>query len=250
MKRRKAFTLIELLVVVATIALLLAILMPALGRARRDAQRVVCISNLRQIATAAHSYADQNDSYYPIAYYKESTPQLTIRYMWDYTVTKEKTTGITKVSPGILWQGKTLERIHQCPSFFGKSNDLVEDVFTGYNYNTSYIGHGSQESIVRPARITDPRRPSECALFGDGQWSEGANKYMRSPFPSPADDNFTGRHAGTQGFRHVGRTNVAFCDGHGESFGKIHTKSDEVTETQIAPGTGFLSEDNSLYDLD
>jgi prepilin-type N-terminal cleavage/methylation domain-containing protein/prepilin-type processing-associated H-X9-DG protein len=250
MQRRAGFTLIELLVVVGIIALLLAILLPALGRAKQDTRRIVCLSNLRQMAMAAQSYSCDNDASYPIAYYSESTPQQTIRYMWDYVVTKDKVTRKTTVAPGILWQGKTIQKIQQCPSFSGKSNDLVEDVYTGYNYNTSYIGHGSLEAIVRPARVTDVRRPAECALFGDGEFSGGANKYMRSPLPSPSDETLTGRSAGTQGFRHNGRTNVTFCDGHGDTLAKAYAEADAGDTDKVAPGTGFLSPDNSLYDLE
>ena len=50
-----------------------------------------------------------------------------------------------------------------------------------------------------------------AAIFGDGEYKGGANKFMRAPFDSPGDDSFNGRYAGTQGFRHLTTTNVAFC---------------------------------------
>lgn len=59
------FTLIELLVVIAAIALLMAILLPALGRARKQAKAVVCQSRLRQWGTILASYAQDNDGRFP-----------------------------------------------------------------------------------------------------------------------------------------------------------------------------------------
>ena len=58
--RKKAFTLIELLVVIAIIALLLAVLLPALRRAKEQATGAVCLSNLKGIATSWHTYAMDN----------------------------------------------------------------------------------------------------------------------------------------------------------------------------------------------
>ncbi len=67
--KRKAFTLIELLVVVAIIALLIAILLPALGRAREMARRSMCASNLRQIGLGFVNYAQENSEKFPRVLY-------------------------------------------------------------------------------------------------------------------------------------------------------------------------------------
>jgi len=63
----KGFTLIELLVVISIIALLLAILLPALGRAKKQAQATRCLANLKQIGLAMHAYASDYDYLLPRA---------------------------------------------------------------------------------------------------------------------------------------------------------------------------------------
>src|SRR5438445_10411703 len=65
--RRAAFTLVELLVVIGIIAILMALLLPALSAARQQAQTVACLSNLRQLATAAHAYCDRENGSFPRA---------------------------------------------------------------------------------------------------------------------------------------------------------------------------------------
>ena len=67
-RHQRGFTLIELLVVISIIAILIAILLPALASAREDAQRVVCGSNLRSIGQMGAEFAASHRGYFPQAY--------------------------------------------------------------------------------------------------------------------------------------------------------------------------------------
>src|SRR5437868_15355734 len=62
---RRGFTLIELLVVIAIVALLAALLLPALARAKEQARRIKCVSNVKQVSLAIKLFALEEDGYYP-----------------------------------------------------------------------------------------------------------------------------------------------------------------------------------------
>jgi prepilin-type N-terminal cleavage/methylation domain-containing protein/prepilin-type processing-associated H-X9-DG protein len=68
MSRKKAFTLVELLVVIGIIALLIALLLPSLQKAKRAAKALACLSNMRQLYMESRMYANQNNDHLPIGY--------------------------------------------------------------------------------------------------------------------------------------------------------------------------------------
>ena len=259
-RNEDGFSLVETLVVVSTTALLLGMLLPSLQTARQQAQKTLCLGNLRQLAIAAHNYGQTYDGHYPLAYYNRREGDVLRFYSWDFTTWKEWSGSIatTHVEAGLLWTGQTAEKVQQCPSFKGVSNTQA-DPYTGYNYNTSYIGLIDTLSPVDSARITDVSRPAETALFGDGQCAAGgSNKYMRAPFSHPGDTLLpdSARYAGAQGYRHLRQTNLAFCDGHADPWSKVYTETDpagkEALDAHNAGDSiqiGFLSPDNGIYDL-
>lgn len=231
---KRAFTLIELMTVLAVIAVLMAMLLPALRGAREQARTAQCLSNLRQLASLAQLYATEHGGRFPLSYWDDDA--------WDFG----REGG--RVVPGFLWRGRGETRVQQCPSFEGSAT-WGDDPHTGYNYNTSFIGAGEWETRTTPARLQMVKQPSATALFGDGQWSGGANKFMRAPLPAPEDRTIDLRLGGTQGFRHRGATNVAFVDGHAVTWTQRHRNTIGALIPRLAPGTGFLSHDNEVYDL-
>ncbi len=275
-KNGMGFTLVELLVVVSITSTLLAVLMPSLNKVREQAKRVYCLSNMRQMTIAANTYVNSNDQHFPISQWFDDKKS----YGWDYVVDNVS----NKIEPGLLWQGETIDKVNQCPSYKGSNNWSATQTYTGYNYNTSYIGHGQGENttlnytgqvishplwpsfykIVMSAKINQVRSPGTCALFGDGHYSAGANKMMRSPFIWDGDNELSLKTAGTQGYRHNNQTNVAWVDGHATSKSEFYTDSynlitggsidrvkadiDSYNKTAKIK-IGFLSPDNSAYDL-
>jgi prepilin-type N-terminal cleavage/methylation domain-containing protein/prepilin-type processing-associated H-X9-DG protein len=250
--RERAFTLVELMVTVAIISTLLGLLLPALSSVQTSAMQMKGQSNLRQMTIAAQQYTTLWDSW-PTAIRYDEVDGVVHRVAWDW-VTVLATGEL--VSPGPLW-GLTdrPDEVMQCPGYHGPSN-APGDPFTGYNYNTSYIGGESfnqvgWEHIRRGVPLHACVRTSSTAIFGCGGWIGGANKYMRSP-TSPNGLPLETIYAGAQAFHYHGSTNVAYLDGHIASVSQprpgIHATEQLVQGILDYPDNGFLSDDEAAYD--
>jgi prepilin-type N-terminal cleavage/methylation domain-containing protein/prepilin-type processing-associated H-X9-DG protein len=250
--KRRGFTIVELLTVAAVIALLIGLLAPALSGARAGGRGARCKANLRQMAAAAHAYAAVYDAW-PAAIRYDNTGGTFKRVAWDWVTTFDNRV----LSPGALWQFTTRPgEVQQCPDFEGAST-FGGDPHTGYNYNTSFVGgeasfpHTGWEAVRRGVPLHACRRGEQCAMFGDGGWRGGANKFMRAPFNSE-NLSLSAIYAGGQAFRHRGSTHIAFIDGHvggtRNHFPGPHASETLLTQIMNYPRNGFLSNDDTMYD--
>jgi prepilin-type N-terminal cleavage/methylation domain-containing protein/prepilin-type processing-associated H-X9-DG protein len=236
---RRGFTLVELLVVMAILLLLGSITVPIVGGALEKGQGTQCRANLRAIGQAILLYTAQNEGRFPPALVSGGG----VEQGWDFFI--EGSGDTAKIEPGWIWRDYGADQILQCPSYRGSSNWRGEP-HTGYNYNSSFLGgmriemRGRVVRDVPSANLTHVADPANTAMVGDGEYAQGANKFMRSPLPGNLDPDFSARDAGSQGFRHAGKTHAVMADGHVRSFPAPEPRSK----------TGFLGPDNRYYDLE
>ena len=140
MNKAKGFTLIELLVVVAIIALLVAILIPAVQRAREEANRAVCATNLKGIDTASYLYANSNHDKYPFGWIHTEDTDGAGNPNGEWTPYDSATGTITPQDSFALLVHEDLTPLGQltCPSVGGDpAPDEWELVGIGGSYNNN-----------------------------------------------------------------------------------------------------------------
>ena len=204
------FTLIELLVVIAVIAILAALLLPALERCRASAHNVKCINNLRQLGLSAQMFWDDNGG-------------LTFAYRGAYTNNGDvfwfgwlergpEGTREFDATQGVLYPYLQGRGVELCPSLHylaGRVKLKAKGAAYGYGVNL----HLTAPSLTHLVKVT---LPSETAAFADaGQ----VNTFQAPASPSnPMLEEFyyvsTNVFEATAHFRHSRRANVVFADGH------------------------------------
>ena len=200
---RRAFTLVELLVVIAIIALLIAMLLPVLGRAKEQANRVVCLSNHKQLLMAIAFYCNDNKGYLPHCNWlgQESVANCP---GWLYDARFSGGGGAWKneldLKSGALFRYIRSPKIFRCPfdpEPYNRPNATVHPI-TSYGLNGSINGFGRTAPKVPFFKLTQFKNTDIILWELDEYWGGGANIYNDgSNFPR---EGISSRH-GSKGAR-------------------------------------------------
>jgi prepilin-type processing-associated H-X9-DG protein/prepilin-type N-terminal cleavage/methylation domain-containing protein len=212
-KRLKAFTLVELLVVISIIAVLLAILMPSLQKARNQAKKVVCSSNMRQMGVALQCYMQENDSHLPVGHScnVDDHNQYWLKVLCKY------------LKQNLLFQ---------CPA------DTAKD-FVDWNRPLDEQA-GKRWSSFAVNGLLDPKQGYDCLKkIKKPQYCVYVCEKPSEPEWAQVDhihpDIWFGNISLAKGYiahnRHSGKSNYLFADGHGQTL--------EIEQTYNWPGDCF-----------
>lgn len=271
-KTKKAFTLVELLVVISIIALLLAILTPALNKAKQQARRIVCSSLTRSYGKANHLYASANDGFFvPF-----SQPHARAGYSWDerwpenkafreyISVSAKKKILDMGWNDAFIWPKELRCPAQKIPDIddytawieqnegwkviisYGlnveqwRGSGNLNDDNTWWPNDGGYYGHSQ-------ARV---KNPSAKMMFIDNNYYQA--RYERAKpvyWETYGDRVFLRENMGQVCYRHSGQADASFFDGHADFLGKDEVYNE--IDPRIPPVHNIYKRyANELWDID
>ena len=276
---RRGFSLFELVLVLGLLGVLWAVVLPAASRAKETALSAQCKANLHQLAVSCQNYAlihghfpwgmiepsTHEESYWKDDILKTLYPQEDPRlhgasrwdiwtsFCWDF---RRRGKDGASWECGEMFGDTKVDSVLCCPKCRQEKTDNWDgNRMTGYNYNVCFLGYVENDKGQRkyPTPFKRVTRPSRVVVFGDGGYAGGPNKFMRAPFQDKFYDNSAAalRKSGTQAFRHGSgakrHCNMAFLDGHVESFFQPYKAGGAPGWVDEASHTAFISSGNGIY---
>ena len=234
MNIRRAFTLIELLVVIAIIAILAALLLPALAKAKGKAKATQCMSNFRQWGIAITMYYDENEDEIP----RDSaiTPTSLIHNSWNLVKSPTNGTWYNELPP-LLQQKRmadyalnntTKTEFYDRTCFFHCPAAKFPPPSPLYPYFSMAMNSKLIDGAATTIRVSAVQRPSDTVIFLENRLSSEPGV---DPTQPTTDLGQPSSYASRFVARHERRGNLIFIDGHAGSFAGT-----EVVET--TPGSG------------
>jgi prepilin-type N-terminal cleavage/methylation domain-containing protein/prepilin-type processing-associated H-X9-DG protein len=201
MEKARGFTLIELLVVIAIIALLMAILIPALNRAREQGKRATCLYNLRGLVLSWLMYADDNDGNLVRG---SAGDDGWVIYIGTLPIDEPVEEQLKAIEGGLLFPYAKMAKLYRCP--VAERNEMR-------TYSTVHAMNGAKFTGSGDVykKLPDIRRPGERLVFLDDYGEDWdacwAVWYTQPSWWNPIP------------MRHRKGTTFAFADGHADWWG-------------------------------